>query len=182
MGGFVEVLQGADPPSGPQPPPDDNATDDVASTQEPATEPAPSGLPRQLGSFAVIGVASTVAYSLLYLLLRQVVSAQPANAVALLLTSIANTGANRRFTFQRRNPKSPVRHQIEGLLVFVLTLLVGSGALTLLHLVTVHHASPGVELAALTVANLVATALRFLLLRSWVFRSARRRPATAGGR
>jgi len=165
MGGSAELLQGADPP------------DEAA-----APDPAPSGLPRQLGSFAVIGVASTVAYSLLYLLLRQVITAQPANAVALLLTSIANTGANRRFTFRRRNAKGPVRHQVEGLLVFVLTLLVGSGALALLHLVTVHHASPGVELLALTIANLVATALRFLLLRSWVFRLTRRRPSAAGGR
>src|SRR5262249_49284068 len=58
-----------------------------------------SAPPRQLFRFAAIGVASTLAYLVLFALLRDVMSAQPANALALLVTAIANTSANRRLTF-----------------------------------------------------------------------------------
>jgi putative flippase GtrA len=59
----------------------------------------PQGMRRQLPSFAVIGVASTLAYLALYLVLRQLAPAVVANALALFATAIANTAANRRFTF-----------------------------------------------------------------------------------
>ena len=42
---------------------------------------------------------STLAYLLLYVLLRAPLGAQAANCVALLLTAVANTAANRRLTF-----------------------------------------------------------------------------------
>jgi putative flippase GtrA len=51
------------------------------------------GLPTQLPRFIAIGVASTVAYLVLYLLLRGFMAAQAANAVALLLTAVGNTAA-----------------------------------------------------------------------------------------
>ena len=54
---------------------------------------------RQLVSFALIGAASTLAYAVLYLALRQAMPAQAANALSLLLTAVANTAANRRLTF-----------------------------------------------------------------------------------
>ena len=47
-----------------------------------------------------MGVASTVAYLALYVLLRAVLPAVAANALALLVTAVANTAANRRFTFE----------------------------------------------------------------------------------
>ena len=121
----------------------------------------------QLGSFAVIGVASTLAYVLLYLLLRGV-GAQAANAIALLLTAIANTAANRRLTFGVRGRSRLGRDQLEGLGVFVVGLAVTSGSLALLHLATARPAR-AVEVAVLVAANAVATLLRFLLLRGWVF-------------
>src|SRR6516165_5571367 len=52
-------------------------------------------LVRQVLRFATIGAASTLAYLLLYSGLRSVLGAQAANAIALLLTAIANTAANR---------------------------------------------------------------------------------------
>ncbi len=57
--------------------------------------------PRQVLRFAAIGVASARSpTSLLYLAApRRRCGAQGANALALLLTAIANTAANRRFTF-----------------------------------------------------------------------------------
>jgi putative flippase GtrA len=103
-------------------------------------------------------------------LLRGVTGAIAANVVALLLTTVANTAANRRLTFGVRGRDGAARHQFQGLIVFGLGLCLTTGALALLdHLVP--DASRAVELAALVVANAVATAVRFVLFRSWVFRT-----------
>src|SRR6266581_8197576 len=56
-------------------------------------------LPLQIARFTVIGVASTIAYVALFLLLRLAMPAQAANVISLLLTAVANTAANRRLTF-----------------------------------------------------------------------------------
>jgi putative flippase GtrA len=125
---------------------------------------------RQLARFVGVGVACTVAYVLLYLALRTAMSAQAANAVSQLVTALANTAMNRRFTFGVRGRRHAVRHQARGLLAFGAGLLLTSGALAALHAVS---ASPGrdAEVIALVGANLLATILRFVLYRSWVFRS-----------
>ncbi|WP_204841212.1 bifunctional glycosyltransferase family 2/GtrA family protein [Saccharothrix algeriensis] len=135
---------------------------------EPDQPGVPRGLFRQLVRFAAVGVASTLAYLLLFVLLRGGLGAQGANLVALLVTAVANTAANRRFTFGVRGLRGAGRHQFEGLLVFALGLALTSGSLAALH----HFSAPGgpAELAAVVGANLLATVLRFLLLRNWVFR------------
>ena len=129
-------------------------------------------LARQVGRFAAVGVASTLAYVALYLLLRGSLGAQGANLVALLLTAVGNTAANRRITFGVRGRAAMVRHQLEGLGVFAVGLAMTSGALAALHLAT---ATPprAVEVAVLVAANAGATLARFLLLRRWVFHPAR---------
>ena len=48
--------------------------------------------------------------------------AQAANLLALLVTAVANTAANRRFTFGVRGRGSAARHQLQGLAVFGLGL------------------------------------------------------------
>ena len=128
---------------------------------------APTSLLRQLFRFAAVGVVSTVAYLLLFTLLRDGFGAQGANFVALGLTAVGNTAANRRFTFGVRGRHRVVRHQFEGLIVFLLGLGLTSGALAVLHGLTAP--GRGLELAVLVLANLAATVLRFLLLRGWVF-------------
>lgn len=128
---------------------------------------APTGLLRQLTRFAAVGVVSTLAYLLIFSLLRSGLSAQGANFVALGLTAVGNTAANRRFTFGVRGRDRAARHQFEGLIVFGLGLALTSGALALLHTLTAP--GRGLELAVLVAANLAATVLRFLLLRGWVF-------------
>ncbi|WP_130510545.1 bifunctional glycosyltransferase family 2/GtrA family protein [Krasilnikovia cinnamomea] len=130
----------------------------------------PAGLAGQLLRFAAVGVASTCAYLVLYALLRVGVGPQAANLVALLVTAVANTAANRRLTFGVRGTRRAWRHQAQGLLVFAVGLGLTSGALAVLDSVT-GGASRAVEVAVLVVANLVATAVRFLLMRSWVFRA-----------
>ena len=122
----------------------------------------------QLMRFASIGVVSTIAYLLLYLALRGVTGAQVANATALLVTAVANTAANRRITFGVTGPDGVVRQHAQALLVFGLALALTASALGILNAAT--NPSRIVELAALVLANLAATALRFVLLRGWVFR------------
>ncbi|HUL99935.1 MAG TPA: glycosyltransferase [Mycobacterium sp.] len=129
---------------------------------------APRSLLRQVVRFIAVGVASTIAYLLLFVALRDAVGAQGANLLALLLTAVANTAANRRFTFGVRGTARVARHQLEGLVVFGIALSVTSGSLAVLHLLAgqPHHA---IELAVLVTANLTATLVRFVLLRGWVF-------------
>jgi putative flippase GtrA len=133
-------------------------------------EPArPGTLYRQLARFLAVGVASTFAYVLLYLGLRTGLSAQPANAISLLATALLNTAVNRRFTFGIRGRPGLARHQAQGLLAFGAGLALTSAALAVLHTVTAHPAR-ATELAVLILANLLATVLRFLIYRHWVFR------------
>lgn len=129
----------------------------------------------QVVRFAAVGALSTVAYALLYLLFQLVMPGQLANFGALLVTAIANTAANRRFTFGVRGRRRAVQHQFQGLIVFGIAWGITSGSLALLHLAR-PDASPLLSLAVLTAANLLATLVRFVLLRLWVFRQ-QRQPA-----
>ncbi|KAB1922314.1 glycosyltransferase family 2 protein [Micromonospora noduli] len=124
----------------------------------------PVGLPRQLVRFAAVGVASTLAYLVLFVATRGALGVQPANLLALLLTAVANTAANRRLTFGISGRRHAGRHHLQGLLAFGLGLALTSGSLAVLHAA---HAAPArpVELAVLVAANLAATVLRFVLLR-----------------
>jgi glycosyltransferase involved in cell wall biosynthesis len=118
--------------------------------------------------FAAVGIASTLAYAVLYLLLRGVLSAGLANAAALSITAVANTAANRRLTFGVRGRASLVRHHVLGAIVFFITLGLTSGALAVLHALSPH---PGrlLEAAVLVVASACATVTRYVGLSSWVF-------------
>jgi putative flippase GtrA len=135
----------------------------------------PSGVPptltKQLIRFAAVGVTSTLAYLLLFALLRGGLGSQFANFLSLLVTAIANTAINRRFTFGVRGSQGAGKHQFEGLIVFGLGLALTSGSLALLHTYVSEHANA--EYVVLVLANLAATVLRFLLLRNWVFRGSR---------
>jgi putative flippase GtrA len=146
---------------------------DVAGAVGRASERSAGGrLSAQLVVFALIGLASTVAYGALYVLLRDRLGAQEANAAALVLTAIANTAANRRFTFGHRGGADRLRHQAQGLLVFAVGLGVTAGSLTALRLLggTAH---PLLEVAVLTVANLAVTVMRFAAMRWWIFATRR---------
>ncbi len=132
------------------------------------------GLFAQLARFSVIGVLSTMAYVLLYVVLRSHMPALGANALALFVTAVANTAVNRRVTFGIRSRKAHLRHQLQGIVVFALGLALTSGALAGLHRLA-PHAGRGLEVAVLVVAGTVATVVRFALFRSWVFPGASRR-------
>lgn len=147
---------------------------------EPATPPT---FFRQVVRFGAVGVASTLAYALLYVALQGAMGSQVANFVALLLTAIANTWANRRFTFGLRGPDHAVRQQLQGLIVFGFSWAFTAGSLATLHAAD-PTAGQHLELAVLMAANVLATVIRFVLLRVWVFRLQRRsagRDGPAGG-
>ncbi len=130
----------------------------------------PKGLARQLVGFCVVGALSTLIYLLLYSLFRLGTGPQVANALALLLSALGNTAANRRLTFGVRGRDRAMRHQAQGLVVFGIGLVLTSGSLAALDTAP-GTASHGTELAVLIAANLAATILRFLLFRAWVFPS-----------
>lgn len=125
-------------------------------------------LSRQVGWFVVIGVLSTAANMVLYLLLRTYVPAQVANLVAVVVVTVANIAANRRLTFGIRGRRHAVRNQYEGFVVLAIGLALTSGALAVLGGLT-DHPAPLLELGVLVLANLAATVSRFLLYRGWVF-------------
>ncbi|GGR75430.1 hypothetical protein GCM10010269_13310 [Streptomyces humidus] len=140
----------------------------------------PVGLARQLVGFCVVGGLSTLFYLLLYSGFRQFSGSQIANALALLVSAVANTAANRRLTFGVRGRGGAVKHQAQGLVVFGIGLALTSGSLAALNAASSDPAH-STELAVLVAANLAATVLRFLLLRVWVFSDRRdgADPATA---
>ncbi|MFD9124481.1 glycosyltransferase [Kitasatospora sp. NPDC059571] len=128
------------------------------------------GLGWQLASFAVIGTLSTLAYVLLYLGLRQIGPALLANLLALSATAVVNTAANRRFTFGVTGRRDALKHQVEGGSAFLIGLALSSGAIAVLG-----GGSHAAELVVLIAANALATLVRFLLLRVWVFNPRRSR-------
>jgi len=132
--------------------------------REPLVAGVPHGMVGQMVRFGIVGVASTLAYAVLYWVLHPAFGGQAANLIALLLTAIGNTTANRTFTFRIRGRANVARHQFHGLLVFGFGLAITSGSLFLLqHFVP--DATREVQLAILVVANLVATLIRFVALR-----------------
>jgi putative flippase GtrA len=136
-------------------------------------ETAGPGLARQLCTFAAIGAVSTAAYALLFLLLRPVAPGPVANAVALLLTAVTNTAANRRFTFGVRGGGGLAADHLGGLVAFALALVCTNLSLTFL-LALRPDADRATELAVLLGAGAVATAARFALLRALIFERRRR--------
>src|SRR5437660_1721007 len=81
--------------------------------------------------------------------------------------AIGNTAGNRRFTFLAQRNGAARRDHVGGLAAFGIAL-----ALTTFSIAAVHLVAPGAsrmfELIALVLANLVATTVRFLLLRAWI--------------
>ena len=139
---------------------------------------APARFSTQVIRFGAVGFCSTLAFALLFLGFHPLFGSQAANFLALLITAIGNTWANRWFTFGVTGRVGAVRHQAQGLLVFGVAWAITSGSLVALH-AAVPGASAAEDILTLTVANVVATVLRFVLLRGWVFRARRAAPERA---
>jgi putative flippase GtrA len=124
-------------------------------------------LSQDVRSFIAIGVLSTLAYVVCYTSFRTALPATIANALSQLLTAVANTAANRRFTFAANGNGAAARDHLGGLTAFGIALGLTTGAVGALH-VLVPAANRITELAVLLIANVIATLVRFILLRSWI--------------
>jgi putative flippase GtrA len=128
-----------------------------------------TGTGRQLRRFAAVGVLSTAVHLGLFAALTVPTgSRQTANLVGLLLATIANTALNRGWTFGLRGT-GHARHQLQGLLVFAVTWLMTAGALEALH-ATVAAPSTALATTVVAVATGLSTILRFVAMRTWMFR------------
>jgi len=133
---------------------------------------AATALSRQMLLFTTIGIASTVAYAIIYALLRVFTSALIANVLALVITSVANTAANRRFTFGVRAGNGFWQDQLAGTGALGVAIVMTTAAIAVLHGIA-PRAGVAAEIALLTAANAAAAITRFYLLRVWFERHAR---------
>ena len=135
----------------------------LSSSQQTA---APRSLLRQVVRFGAIGAASTLAYIALFMLLQGDIGAQLANLIALLLTAIGNTAANRRFTFGVRSREGAGRAQLQGLVLWLI--MSAATALALFLLLRANpHASHTAQSVVQLIGNVIATIIRFVMLRRW---------------
>ena len=146
----------------------DSHVDIVSTALEDLRGVARLRLATPVARFLVIGVISTLAYVALFLALREPLGAGWANALALAITAVANTQANRHFTFGLRGRIGLARQQAAGALVYVLALALTAGALDLLNELA-RNPSRWLEAAVLVAASATATACRYVALRTWVF-------------
>jgi putative flippase GtrA len=124
---------------------------------------------QQVRRFAAVGAVTTVVHLGMFAGLRGPLgSAQAANLVALLVATLLNTSLNRRWTFGVQG-SGAARHQLQGLAIFGVTWLMTAGALGLLH-AFVAAPTTAVATAAVAAATAASTIVRFVAMRSWMFR------------
>ncbi len=127
-----------------------------------------AGVGAQTIRFGLVGVATTVLHLGLFALLAVHLTAQPANVLALVLATVVNTSANRRWTFGIRGPRHAARHQLQGLAVFAATWAMTAGAL--LGLSALWPGAPtSVQTLVVGAVTVVSTVAKFVLMRAWVF-------------
>jgi putative flippase GtrA len=123
---------------------------------------------RHLLLFCMIGFVATVITLALYTVFRTWWPPLAANLVAVTLSTLFNTEANRRSTFRGRS-RSVAQVHVQSFVVFGLYCGFTSGALLVLHLVA-DRPPRWAELVVLLAASAIGTLGRFLLLTTWVFR------------
>ncbi|XVQ15860.1 glycosyltransferase [Spirillospora sp. CA-255316] len=127
-----------------------------------------SALAWELGCFVAIGIASTAGQALFYWLLRSWWPVALANLVSLIVLTIVNTEANRRLTFRGSTVGAGRAHLGAGAL-FAVGYAVTSAAVLLFQRAE-PSASHAAETLVLAAASVLVTAVRFVVLRSAVFR------------
>jgi putative flippase GtrA len=126
----------------------------------------------QLGRYALVGGVGTGLNVLLFLVARQWLAAVPANVVAIVLSTLVTTEANRRFTFHAEHGgRWRTILQNTGTMIFYA--FYGSAVLLLLHAV-VDTPTALMESAAVAVACVLGGLARFSVMRLWEFAPAQR--------
>jgi putative flippase GtrA len=133
----------------------------------------------ELARFAGVGLASTVVYALLFLLLRPWAGVLGANLAALAVCTVGNTAAHGRITFGAQTPIGWRTQLVGNGVVFVTT-----AALTTLALAVALAASGGAvaQIVALMVGTAGAALVRFVVLKAWLFRTHTSTTRPVGGR
>ncbi len=132
----------------------------------------PAGMRAKLGLFAVIGTISTLSRIALCALLGRVLLVFDANLVSLCIAVVGNAWANRRFTFHRSGGRRWARQFTESAMVFGAALIISSVALAIPRLLW-RGSGVLLEITVMLVSGLLATIVRFALLRAGVFRPER---------
>ena len=125
---------------------------------------------RQLVSFTIVGLISTVACLALFLVLRDHWHPALAAAVAFAVVTVVNAWANRRYAFGTRSRSERRTHLWRLFGVAVLGTLASAGVVGAIDSVDGGWVWQAVGLVALWVPLAV---IRFAVLRSWVFSRAR---------
>jgi putative flippase GtrA len=131
----------------------------------------PSDLAAAMGGFARVGVASTIVYLGLFFALAGPLGRFGANSLALALCTTGNAAVHRRTTFARSGETSRRDLLLGGTAVLVTSLTVTSVALGVVDGFGLR--SWWLIGAVLVAANSGAALVRFVVLRGWMFRTAR---------
>jgi putative flippase GtrA len=135
------------------------------------TEPDPtnpSTILRQALTFALVGLANTIWYFLVFNVLRLALPPYSANALAVSASITFSFWANRRFTFRLAGAKGVGRQFALYAGVFILTLVVSSGSLAILF-ASAAEVTRLAENVALIASSAILVSVRFVIVRRWVF-------------
>lgn len=119
--------------------------------------------------FARVGLMSTLAYVLLYLVLRGPLGIYAANALALGICAIGNTVAQAKFTFWLRGPFRGSHWVLAAIGTFLTSAILTTGMLWLC--TAVFGANALSEVVAIALGTAAAALARFILLKAWVFKA-----------
>jgi putative flippase GtrA len=136
-----------------------------------ARRAAPDNAAGSLVRFVAVGAVCTLLYLAAFLTLQATLGAYAANAVALTATMLINTAAHRRYTFGHRGPGGRLVHYARALGVHLAGLAITTGAL-LVVLAAMPSAGVALQAVVVTIASMIASGLRFVLMPTWVFHRA----------
>lgn len=121
----------------------------------------------QFALYVLAGALATAAHAGLFLLMRDVFGAYPANLLAIVLTATANVEFHRHVTFRGKG-SSPFRRVVAIAMTVVYDATYSTAGLLLLQ-VFVPDPTATQQTATIVVAAALGGLVRFMLLRSWVF-------------
>ena len=132
----------------------------------------------EMARYASVGVLSTLAYLIIFLLLRDPLGTFGANLVAATVTAVGNTAAHVTFTFRANGRGQTRRAVIAGVLSFAIGIGLTSATLAFTYLAG--KTSSLAEGVAILVGMVTASCIRFVLLREWAYRIHARQTRTTG--
>jgi len=152
------------------PAPPDAASAPVSgpSPEDPGGRAGSAVFADELLRFAGVGAVSTVAYVALFAALEPGLGSYLANAVAIVLCSLGNTGVHRGMAGSARHGLDRPRRMAVAAGLMGVSLAATTVALAAVRAVGLDALLP--ELVAVGTANAVAAIARFAILRTWVFR------------